>query len=125
MDAAAYAALLERQAAERAKLERELEESRPDRALSRTRVEQDQPKPPHPTWAKPEQPSADDIYRRHLHNLRLEDQQRLKGLDQRHEAERSQAQDQHPAAPTQAQGKAKLSFYEDNQPSAPDHTIKR
>jgi hypothetical protein len=84
-----YAALLERQAKERADLAKQLEETRPARAAERTRVEQDQPKPPHPPGITPAQQPQERIYERHLHNLGIEDKRTMGALNQRHGEERA------------------------------------
>ena len=85
-----YAALLERQAQERADLAKQLEETRPARAAERTRVEQDQPIPPHPPGMTPAPQPQERIYERHLHNLGIEDKRTMGALDQRHGEERAQ-----------------------------------
>lgn len=119
MENDAFKDLLEQQARERAELAQRLDESRPEHAWRMARAEQDQPTPPHPSGLAPQRPPLEAIFKRHEHNLRIQDERQLAVLDQKHAAERL------PTPTFNHQAEDKLSFYEDTQPPSPEHQIKR
>lgn len=82
MDDAALKSLLEAQTRERAAVEQQLEESRQARAKARAEAELAAPGLRPPGMLKPMLTPA--MVDRHVHNLRLEDQQRVVNLDQSH-----------------------------------------
>lgn len=89
MDPAAWKKLLEHQARERAELKQRLDETRPDRAMADALREANRPVP-RPSWAL--KPTAQSFYPKHLKNWEAKDGQELDQLDQKHAADRAQAQ---------------------------------
>lgn len=143
MDPNRYKAMLERQERERAEREKNLNETRDERARKAAKAEQAQPAP-RPSWAKNEpKPSFDAAVKRNEHNLAIRDRQELAALDKQHASERDHAQSFNARAdkklefyedihkmkvPEQAEPEQKqggLQFHEDLNPPSPGHTIKR